>query len=611
MLRRLHPWSIVLLGIASVMAESYDYIIVGGGTAGLTVAASLTEDPRVTVLVLEAGADRSEDLNVLAPGLFPAMYGNPDYDWDYKTVPQTAANNKVVAHIRGKQLGGSSAMNFMFWTHPSRRDVDNWGALGNEAWSWDALAPYLGRSEAFAAPSARQRSDLRLDYVDPGVHGTDGPVANGFPELHSPFLEAWPRTMEALGLGVDGDPRDGEALGGYVNLLNVENATRSYAANAYLGPARRRTNLRVVTESHVSRILFRNDENGIAATGVAWTRGAEEEAEAVAAKEVILAAGAIASPQLLELSGIGARDILERNGIQVLVDNPGVGENLQDHVYVPLGFAAKPGLPTNEDYSNATYFQEQLDLYLQAKTGRLSSAGASSALLSLGQIAPALDLDPPSPDSSVPGLAEQYRLVLRGLESEAVAQELTIEGGISPQFSSDTTRLFSAGPSSPGNFLSVLGVLEHPLSRGSVHVRSADAAVHPEIDPRYLSHPLDVVLLKAIALHLQTVARTRPLSDLLQGGGTVFQPGYHELTAQNAEDWVRSSVQSEYHPCGTCAMSPRARGGVVDERLRVYGVERLRVVDASVFPLIPRANIQSLVYAVAERAADFIKQDAR
>ncbi|KAK2033713.1 GMC oxidoreductase [Colletotrichum zoysiae] len=607
MLWRPRPWSVVLLSIGSVMAETYDYIIVGGGTAGLTVAARLTEDPRVTVLVLEAGADRSEDLNVLAPGLFPAMYGNPDYDWDYKTVPQTAANNKIVAHIRGKQLGGSSAMNFMFWTHPSQRDVDNWGDLGNTAWSWDALAPYFRKSEAFVAPSAQQTSDLRLDYVDPGAHGTSGPVANEFPKLYSPFVEAWPRTMEKLGLDVKGDPRDGKALGGYVNLLNIKNATRSYAANAYVGPARQRANLKVMTESHVSKILFRNSKNGIEATGVAWTRGVEK-VEAIAAKEVILAAGSIASPQLLELSGIGTRNILEKYGIDVLVDNPNVGENLQDHVYVPLGFAVKPGLPTNEDYSNATFFQKQLDLYLQTKTGRLSSAGASSALLSLDQIAPTLNLDHHSLNSNIPGLAEQYHLVLRDLKSEAVAQELTIEGGISPQFSSDTTRLFNAGSS--GNFLSVLGVLEHPLSRGSIHIQSADAAVHPEIDPRYLSNPLDVQLLKAIALHLQTVARTKPLSDLLQGDGTVFQPGYHELTAQNVEDWVRSSMQSEYHPCGTCSMAPKAKGGVVDENLKVYGVRNLRVVDASVFPLIPRANIQSLVYAVAERAADFIKQDA-
>ncbi|OHE99413.1 GMC oxidoreductase [Colletotrichum orchidophilum] len=593
--------------MVTAMAESYDYIIVGGGTAGLTVAARLSEDPQVTVLVLEAGADRSADLNVLAPGLFPAMYGDADYDWDYKTIPQTSANNKVVAHIRGKQLGGSSAMNFMFWTHPSRRDIDNWGALGNEGWSWEALAPYFRKSESFVAPSSQQTSDLLLEYVDPSVHGATGPIINEFPQLYSPFLKAWPRTFEKLGLEVDGDPRDGLALGGYVNLLNIDKSTRSYAANAYLDPARHRTNLKVVTDALVTKLVLKKTRNGIQVEGVKWSQGGETH-EAAAKMEVVLAAGSVASPQLLEVSGVGDKKLLGTHGVEVFVDNPNVGENLQDHVYVPLGFAAKPGVPTNEDYANATYFQEQLDLYLQNKTGRLSSAGASSALLSLNQIASTLDLSLPSQKNSVPSLAEQHGIIFRDLKSEAIAQELTIEGGISPQFSADTTKLFSAG--APGNFLSLLGVLEHPSSRGAIHIRSADAAVHPLIDPRYLSHPLDVQLLKAIALHLQTVARTPPLSNLLQGGGTVFQPGYHELTAENVEDWIRDSMQSEYHPCGTCAMLPRSKGGVIDERFKVYGVKGLRVVDASIFPLIPRANIQSLVYAVAERAADFIKEDA-
>ncbi|EXF83835.1 GMC oxidoreductase [Colletotrichum fioriniae PJ7] len=572
------------------MVDTYDYIIVGGGTAGLTVAARLSEDPQVTVLVLEAGADRSTDLNVLAPGLFPAMYGNADYDWDYKTIPQTSANDKVVAHIRGKQLGGSTAMNFMFWTHPSQRDIDNWGALGNEGWSWMELAPYLEKSESFVAPSSQQTSDLLLDYVDPSVHGTAGPIANEFPQLYSPFLQAWPRTLEKLGLGATA------ILG-----------TRSYAANAYLGPARQRANLKVVTDALVTKILLEKTRDGVLVKGVKWSHGGLEK-EAAAKKEVIVAAGSIASPQLLEVSGVGDKKLLESHGVEVFAVNPNVGENLQDHVYVPLGFAVKPGVPTNEDYTNATYFQEQLGLYLRNKTGRLSYAGASSALLSLQQIASTLDLSLPSPKTSLPGLVEQHRITFRDLKSEAIAQELTIEGGISPQFSADTTKLFSAG--SPGNFLSILGVLEHPFSRGSIHIQSADAAVHPIIDPRYLSHPLDIQLLKAITLHLQTVARTQPLSDLLQGEGTVFQPGYHELTAANVEEWIRGSMQSEYHPCGTCAMLPRSKGGMVDERFRVYGVKGLRVVDASILPLIPRANIQSVVYAVAERAVDFIKEDA-
>lgn len=269
-----------------------------------------------------------------------------------------------------------------------------------------------------------------------------------------------------------------------------------------------------------------------------------------------------------------------------------------------------PGTPTLEDFRNETFFLEELNEYITNKSGRLSTAGASSALLSLAQIgATARDVEAYTSHSQRSASPAQTLLLLKDLLTEAVAQELTIGGGISPQYSNDTTRLFST--LAEGNFLSILGVLEHPFSRGSAHIGSADPAQYPVIDPRYLSHPLDIKLLSIIALHLDTIATTKPLSDLLAGNGTVFQPGYHRLTPRNVEAWIRGNLQSEYHPVGTCAMMPRGMGGVVDERLRVFGVRNLRVVDASVFPLVPRANIQTLVYAVAERAADFIKEDWR
>lgn len=192
------------------------------------------------------------------------------------------------------------------------------------------------------------------------------------------------------------------------------------------------------------------------------------------------------------------------------------------------------------------------------------------------------------------------------MKTEAVAQELTIAGGITPEFANDTTKLFRT--SADGKFFTLLGVLEHPLSRGSIHIKSSDPQVYPTIDPEYLSNPLDLKILGKIALHIQTVASTKPLSSLLKAEGTVYQPGYQKLTPSNVDEWVRKSIQSEYHPVGTCAMMPKEKGGVVDPKLRVYGTKNLRVVDASIFPMLSSANIQSLVYAVAERAADWIKE---
>ncbi len=187
-----------------------------------------------------------------------------------------------------------------------------------------------------------------------------------------------------------------------------------------------------------------------------------------------------------------------------------------------------------------------------------------------------------------------------------MTQELTISGGMSPQYVNDTTKLFTT--SLAGNFFTFLGVLEHPFSRGSTHINSADPSVYPTLDPKYLSHPFDLTVLSAIALHLQEVALTPPLSNYLRGNGTAYQPGHHKLDTENVGQWIKENLQSEYHPACTCAMLPQEKGGVVDERFRLYGVRGLRVVDASVFPLMPRGNLQTLVYAIAERAADFIKE---
>lgn len=208
-----------------------------------------------------------------------------------------------------------------------------------------------------------------------------------------------------------------------------------------------------------------------------------------------------------------------------------------------------------------------------------------------------------------PGLAAQYRLLSKHFNTEAVTQELSVSGGMSPQFVSDTSKLFTTNLT--GNFFSTLGVLEHPFSRGSIHIKSSDPKAYPKIDPKYLSNPFDLQVLGRIALHLQTVAQTPPLSNLLKGSGTVYQPGYHKLTEENVEAWIKENLQSEYHPTGTCAMLPRDKEGVVDERLRAFGVQGLRVVDASIFPLMPRANIQTLVYAIAEMAVEFILEDRR
>jgi len=356
--------------------------------------------------------------------------------------------------------------------------------------------------------------------------------------------------------------------------------------------------------------MGKREEGKVVAEGVRYVVGnGTEYVEVTAKKEVILSAGSIGSPHILELSGIGNTDILEQYGIEAVVANENVGENLQDHVYLPIGFEVIPGIPTLDNFTDPAYFEAALQQYISNATGPLATTGASSALLSCAQIN--CSLTPPSPSSfpwkTNPGLATQYSLLASSFPTEALTQELTVTGGMTPLFSNDSSKVFST--SLPGNFLTLLGVLEHPWSRGSIHITSANASVYSEIDPKYLFHPFDLALLSRIALHLQSIARSSPLSQFLKGNGTVYQEGYEELNEENVEGVIRSYLQSEYHPVGTCAMALREKGGVVDERFRVYGVGGLRVVDASVFPLLVRGNLQTLVYTVAERGVEFILED--
>lgn len=518
-------------------------------------------------------------------------------------------------------MGGSSAINILFWTHASQKDIDNWGALGNDGWSWDAVFPYYKKSENYMAPSGELEKELETGYIKPRIHGRHGAVDASFPAEHGPFDEAWPRTYANLGQAVNGDPKDGLALGGYTNLISMNSTVneRSFSANAYLNPALGRKNLKVITFALIEKINFESQKQhgDLVASGLTYSQGNKSHT-IKARKEVLLCAGSFGSPHILELSGIGSSSLLKKQGIRVLLDNPNVGENLQDHAMVPLGWEVKKGIPTFDDFRDPKVFEAAYEEYVQNRTGPLSTGAISSALLSYKQILHSIKGSypetseaalTPTPDCPNPnGRAKQYKLLYQDLHdpNECIAQEIDNAGGISPQNANDSLTVFTT--TLPGHFFTMWGVLEHPFSRGSVHLQSSDPKKYPLIDPNYLSHPLDAKVLGDIGLHCQKVAQTAPLADLLKGGGTVVQKGYETLTKQNAADWVRKSIMSEYHPCGTCAMLPKSDGGVVDSKLKVYGTKNLRVVDASIFPLIPRANLQTLVYAVAERVADWIKE---
>lgn len=515
------------------------------------------------------------------------------------------------------------------WTHASQRDINDWGELGNEGWSWEEIFPYFAKSEKYIPPSPTLIAQYGLSEIDPSLHGQQGPVNNSFPTFYGDFQSTWDSTYKNLGITLNGDPKSGLALGPYENLVDYDpiTATRSFAATAYYVPNAKRPNLRVLTGALVQKVDFavrKSKKDPLTAIGLSFIADGKRYI-AKARREVILSAGTFQSPQLLELSGIGDKRILNPLGIDVLINNRNVGQNLQDHVLIPLGFQTVPGEVTQESFRDPALLPAVLAQYAQNRTGPLVSNGPI-ALLSLSQILGSIPGEPfpiqehvryqrLAEDTYSSGKLDQQDLTFRKLfdENGATGQILWFAGGFNPQFSNSSAKIFSPvdPKNGPDHYFTLVGVFEHPFSRGSVHITSTDSAVLPTVDPKYFSHPLDARISAAIALHLQALAQTEPLAAKLAGRGTVVQPGYELLTLSNAASQVKKNFITSFHPLGTCAMLPAARGGVVDSRLKVYGTSNLRVVDASVFPLMVQSNLQTLVYAVAERAAEWIREEAK
>ena len=317
--------------------ESVHYVIIGGGTAGLVMAARLTEDPTVSVVVLEAGKHQANDPKVEVPGLMTQMYGDENYDWNFMTSPQPGLADRAVALPRGKMLGGSSSINFMMHSHASKADIDNWEGLGNKGWNFETLAPYFRKSETFNQPSRDATAELSTKNIELDLHGVSGPLQTGFPRGTGPSDDVWMPTFETLGLAAKQDPRKGATIGAYPILKHIDpEGKRSSAVSSYHAVAASRPNLKVIENALVTRIVLREAGDGSAiVAGVEFSIDGQQ-LRIDAMREVILAAGSVMSPKVLELSGIGPEDVLNKVGIETIVHNDGVGENLQVRSVVHL-----------------------------------------------------------------------------------------------------------------------------------------------------------------------------------------------------------------------------------------------------------------------------------
>ena len=479
------------------------------------------------------------------------------------------------------------------------------------------MEPYYRKFYTLNVPDEATSQHLGLDYITDTDKAARGPVQVSYTGvLQDPLSKAWVDTFKGMNHGMAGDPFSCRSMGGYANAATVDQSskTRSYAATAYYAPTSQRTNLTVITGAHVEKIDFIEGDGNMVANAVYFNREGKSFRLGVR-KEVILAAGTFQSPKILELSGIGNPQILMPLGIPVVVDNKNVGENLQDHLMTGISFEANDGVMTGDSLmrQEPEAIAAATDMYQNYKAGPMTVGGiASHAFMPMPDSNPVSDIGAELQDllQQYPSDAKnklQYDAICKVLQEPNEGTGALFMFLAQTNLHNDETAKDYLQNLQPGSFISLGACQAHVFSRGNSHIVSNKLSEAPNIDPRYLSHPLDLELLARHVQFLERLARSPPLTDYIKPSGKRNHSTAYVEDLAAAKDYIRTTALSTYHPAGTCAMLPRNEGGVVDNRLIVYGTRNVRVVDASIMPLIPRSNLQSTVYAVAERAADLIK----
>jgi len=601
--------------LPSVNAEQFsklplDYIVIGSGAGGLTVANRLSENSKINVGVIEAGVFHYNDPLIDVPAFGGQIFGNTNYDWLFETVPQVHAAGRILQENRGKMLGGSTGINLLAWDRASRLEYDSWQSFINGSdWNFDNLLPYFIKSETvdlvnydvFPGVSKEGYAIAQKQFeVEDGFHG---PIHASYNQIYGDLALPLASTWNNLGVPTNPNTIGGDSSGVRNERTAVLDGARSYSASAYYCPASRRKNLHVLTGAQATKLLFGPHDNShgdLNATGVSFvSNGASFTAKA--SKEVILAAGVVQTPQLLELSGIGDKTILSSLGIDTLVDLPGVGSNLQDHIFTTAQWVALPNITTFDPLRyNATFLEEQTIIYNKNRTGFLNARNSNLVFLSSNHtVFPKSDVQ--ELISELTALLELNNNKLTPLQRAQFDIQLSwLKDGSVPQgeFIGQSNGLIN--PANNSKYMCITSGLMHPLSRGTIHINSTDPLAHPVIDPNYLSFDYDLISLRSFANISLHVSQRQPIANLLVE--QEFPPPRADL-----ENFVTSSFIPGGHLAGTAPMASRDLGGVVDSNLKVYGTSNLRIVDASIMPLIVGAHLQATVYAVAEKAADIIR----
>lgn len=529
--------------------EKYDYIIIGAGSAGCVLANRLSKDPANRVLLLEAGGpDTKMEIAI------PAAYGNlhrSEVDWGFSTEPQREINNRSIYLPRGKALGGCSSTNAMAYVRGNKADYDEWASLGNKGWSYEEVLPYFKKSES--------NEDIKDSY-----HGTAGPLnVTHAKHFQTPYAQAFVDACVECGIPLNPDYNGAKQEGAGLFQFTIKDGKRHSLATAFLKPAMSRANLKVITKAYVSRILIENNR----ATGVEFHIGNGEVQKAFANKEVILSAGSFQSPQLLMLSGVGDTEELKKYGVEVKKELPGVGKNLQDHLFFPVSGQSKQQEGMNHHLKPLNQILDLIKYKLTGKGALTCSPLESRAFFAIN-------------GSSTVNMQFHFAPLHFGSD-----------------YSGDVynTKTY---PTTDG--FSILPTILKPKSRGYVALSSADPVADPLIQPNFLTEEDDWQILLTGARKALQVIRAKALTPYLD---RVLLP--FDETEEGIREHIRQSVETVYHPVGTCKMGSDPMS-VVDSQLKVHGIDGLRVVDASIMPLIISGNTNAPVIMIAEKAADMI-----
>ncbi len=539
-----------------------DYVIVGAGSAGCVLANRLSADGKARVLLLEAGGDDRPTRNVSqfmsnvmihVPVGYAQTLKDPKVNWLYPTEPDPSSGGRTHVWPRGKVLGGSSSINGLLYIRGQHADYDGWRQLGCEGWGWDDVKPYFLRAENQERPGSGP------------LHATGGPLnvsdVTQKHEVSDDVIEACVQAGIPRNDDVNGENQEGVCY----YQLTVKNGQRCSAAVAYLHPAMNRPNLRVETGALSTRVLF----EGKRAVGVEFRQGGEIKT-ARAAAEVILCGGAINSPQLLQLSGIGPADLLRGHGLPVVVDAPGVGANLQDHYVITCTFRLKQGTVSVNELTRGARFVGETVKYLLQRRGLLTLSAAHIAAFVKSR-----------PELETPDI--QYHILPATMDTEKLMHDQVME-------------LEKA----PG--LTIAPCQVRPESRGWIRIKAPDPTVYPSIQPNYLSDTIDQQVAVASLKWARKIAAQPALTKWIDHE---LMPGPEATSDEALLEFARMAGSTIYHPVGTCQMGhgPMA---VVDPQLRVQGVEGLRVVDASIMPRLCSGNTNAPTIMIAEKAADMI-----